>query len=316
VGMSSAENNYMITPMLLNPTSISFFHKKNTGNHHFTVMYQVETTFPADGPNLTGSWTLLLDLASAIGWNTTATTIPLTGLTNIYIRFMPTPPPPTPLKFFYLDDITVYEGTVPVELSSFTAVLTQELFVNLNWTTQSETQSSGYNVFKNDSNELYDATRVNLSLIPATNTSEETNYVYTDTEVEPGTWYYWLQSNDLDGTSKYFGPISVIINNGGTPEVVPVSFALNQLGPNPFNPANTQLTGSFGLSKAENVSMVVYNIRGQKVRTLINGMKNVGFHTLTWDGRDDNGSLCRSGMYYLVMLTDDFSTTKKIALIK
>lgn len=86
--------------------------------------------------------------------------------------------------------------------------------------------------------------------------------------------------------------------------------------PNPFNPASQLLTGTYGLSKAENATVSVYNVKGQKMQTLETGSKNPGVYPITWDGNDANGRMCRTGIYFLSLQTSDFRTSVKIALIK
>ena len=97
--------------------------------------------------------------------------------------------------------------TLPVELSSFTAVMTAQNYVLLEWVTQSETGVSGYYLFRSLTNNLSGAERIN-AFITATNTSQETSYVFTDREATPGyLWYYWLQNIDLDGNLDFHGPL-------------------------------------------------------------------------------------------------------------
>ena len=94
---------------------------------------------------------------------------------------------------------------------------------------------------------------------------------------------------------------------------VPSKFALKQNYPNPFNPS-TDI--SFTLDKKADVSLTVYNMLGQKVRTLVSGTKNAGTHTFKWDGRDNSSKAVSAGVY-MYTLSDGTSTiTKKMALMK
>ncbi len=318
-GLSSAAGNYMISPLLEDPQEFIFQHKKDTGNHHFLIEYQLEDATP--GPDLAGPWTLLIDMASDQGWQPTPTSLNLLGMGDLYMRIRPTPPPPSPLKYFYFDAFWYNPDWVPVELSSFTAVLTQQVeqtyFVELHWTTQSETGAAGFNVFRNNANSIDTAVQLNLGLIEAANTSQETSYSFTDHDAAEGVWYYWLQNVDLGGYSEFFGPISINISNGALNPSLPVAFTLDELGPNPFNPAAAVYNGSYGLSREENVNVVIYNAKGQKIRTLINGKREAGYHKeISWDGRDDNGKPVKSGVYYLTMSTDNYSASKKISVLK
>lgn len=84
------------------------------------------------------------------------------------------------------------DETLPVELSSFTAVLTADFFVRLHWTTQSETGVSGFYIYRSDTSQLANAITVS-PLIEATNTGNLHSYEYVDSELHnPGTYYYWL----------------------------------------------------------------------------------------------------------------------------
>ncbi|MDZ4120839.1 MAG: hypothetical protein U1C33_00345, partial [Candidatus Cloacimonadaceae bacterium] len=87
--------------------------------------------------------------------------------------------------------------TLPVELSSFTAVITPQNYVKLDWITQSETGVLGYYVFRNTENNLSNAIQV-CPLISANNTSQVQIYSFIDNDVEPGLYYYWLQNVDFD----------------------------------------------------------------------------------------------------------------------
>lgn len=212
-------------------------------------------------------------------------------------------------------DWTISENeTLPIELSSFTVTQTSDFFVQLHWITQSETGVSGFYVYRNTVLDLTGAAIVS-PFIPATNTSSETTYSYVDTEVAPGTWYYWLQNVDMDGDNTFHGPISIVINDGSgnPPPVIPTLTSLDKVYPNPFNPLTTI---SYGLAKSENVSIQVYNIKGQPVRTLVSGAQSGGTYRLQWNGTNDNGRALSSGVYYIKMTAGKYTTTQKAILMK
>lgn len=204
--------------------------------------------------------------------------------------------------------------TLPVELSSFTAGTTAEMSVVLNWTSETETNMLGYNVYKNDENSYADALMINRAVISAHNTSETMNYRFEDDDVDTGkTYYYWLQSVDLDLTYGLHGPVSVTIEE--EEELPPVVYDTELFNnyPNPFNP-NTTIT--FSLREDADVSLKVFNISGQIVRTLFEGQETKGKHTIIWDGLDDNGRVCTSGIYFYRLQTDHYNETKKMILVK
>lgn len=90
-------------------------------------------------------------------------------------------------------------------------------------------------------------------------------------------------------------------------------FSLAQNYPNPFN---AQTTIKFYLPQSSNVELAIYNIKGQKVKTLVDGSQTVGFQRVTWDGTDKNGAEVASGIYFYRVKTDYSEETKKMVLIK
>ncbi|HHZ15426.1 MAG TPA: S8 family serine peptidase [Candidatus Cloacimonetes bacterium] len=96
--------------------------------------------------------------------------------------------------------------------------------------------------------------------------------------------------------------------------VVPVfDTALNGNYPNPFNP-NTTI--SFSLKHKAQVNLTIYNQRGQKVRELIDEIMPAGNHHLTWNGTDDNGKGVSSGVYFYKMQSDNYTSTRKMIMMK
>lgn len=98
--------------------------------------------------------------------------------------------------------------------------------------------------------------------------------------------------------------------NGGN---LPQKFELGQNIPNPFNP-NTVI--QFAVPRPAEVRVEVFNVLGQKVRTLANEFSKAGYKRVEWDGTDDNGSSVASGVYLYRMTAGDFSETKKMLLLK
>lgn len=83
--------------------------------------------------------------------------------------------------------------------------------------------------------------------------------------------------------------------------------------PNPFNP---ETNIAFDLAKSSKVSVEIYNIKGQKVKTLINEFRQPGNYTLTWKGKDDNDKSVASGIYFCRFKTKDYSSTRKMLMLK
>jgi len=205
--------------------------------------------------------------------------------------------------------------TLPVELSSFIATLTAENLVRLDWTTQSETGVLGFYLYRGIQ---LDPAAANLasSLIPATNTSATHSYFFTDSELaESGTYRYWLQSVDLDGSTVWHGPVTVVYSSSGghTSPEIPQTTGLISVFPNPFNP---RVFIEFFLETPAPVVFRVYDAHGRLVRKLEQGLRPAGHQRCAWDGRDAVGNLCGSGIYHIRMDVGALSFTGKAVLLK
>ena len=98
-------------------------------------------------------------------------------------------------------------------------------------------------------------------------------------------------------------------------DVLPPDTGTKLLGnyPNPFNP-ETQI--HFSLLKESNVKINIYNIKGQKVKSLLNETLNFGEYNYTWNGKDDHNRQLSSGIYFYQMITNDYKAVKKMLLLK
>ncbi|MFC1898415.1 T9SS type A sorting domain-containing protein [Candidatus Cloacimonadota bacterium] len=83
--------------------------------------------------------------------------------------------------------------------------------------------------------------------------------------------------------------------------------------PNPFNPTTTI---NFSLHEEQFVSLEIYNIKGEKVKKLVNDQFSAGQHSILWKGKDDEGKQVSSGIYFYRMITDDYSATRKMIMLK
>lgn len=92
-----------------------------------------------------------------------------------------------------------------------------------------------------------------------------------------------------------------------------LSYDLKQNYPNPFNSSTTIY---YSLGKRGLVELILYNILGQKIRTLVNEIKIAGQHVVPWDGRNDNGQLVASGLYFYTLKTGSFIKTNKMVLLR
>lgn len=96
------------------------------------------------------------------------------------------------------------------------------------------------------------------------------------------------------------------------PQIVQ-DFQLNQNYPNPFNPATSW---SYSIPARENISILVYNIRGELVKTLVHGYQNTGRHEVIWNGTNDAGKLVSSGIYIYTLQSQTQSISKQMLFLK
>jgi photosystem II stability/assembly factor-like uncharacterized protein len=95
--------------------------------------------------------------------------------------------------------------------------------------------------------------------------------------------------------------------------LLPREFALRQNYPNPFNPA-THIR--YEMPKESMIQVVVYNLQGQAIRTLVSGKKKAGFYEAVWDGRNQRGLPVSSGLYFVRMEAGHYVKVIKMSLIK
>ena len=96
-------------------------------------------------------------------------------------------------------------------------------------------------------------------------------------------------------------------------ENIPSIFSLSQNYPNPFNPI-TKLDYNLPLRSKVNIS--IYNVLGQEIKTLVNEVKEYGYHSTTWNGQDNLGRDMSSGVYFARIISQGFTKTRKMLLVK
>ena len=94
---------------------------------------------------------------------------------------------------------------------------------------------------------------------------------------------------------------------------VPTAFELLQNYPNPFNP---ETTIDYQIKEEIEVTIEIYNIRGQLLRTLVDKKQAAGAYSLIWDGKDDSGKGVASGIYLYLLKTKEFVKARKLTLLR
>ncbi len=125
-----------------------------------------------------------------------------------------------------------------------------------------------------------------------------------------------IQDGYLYTANEYYGlnilDLNQIVGIDDYIQVPATSFNLRNY-PNPFNP---ETTISFELSKAGNVVLDIYNIKGELLKRLINHQMSNGMHSVVWNGKDNNGHICSSGIYCCKISNNGIVETKKMLLLK
>jgi hypothetical protein len=96
-------------------------------------------------------------------------------------------------------------------------------------------------------------------------------------------------------------------------EGIPIEFALHENYPNPFNPTTTL---RFDLPEVSDITLTIYNMLGQKVRTFNMQSTPAGYHSITWDATNDLNQQVGAGVYLYQLQTKDFVKTRKMVLLK
>ena len=143
------------------------------------------------------------------------------------------------------------------------------------------------------------------------------SHFYVDLNLPAGVYEYCV-------TAKYSGDyqsepsnlVSVELTEAGEVNL-PNKTKFNGIYPNPFNPTTTL---SYGLSEPGHVLLEVFNLKGQKITTLVNDTQKAGSHSVIWNGTDKNGNNVPSGIYFSRFFVDTpsgrYTSVKKVILLK
>lgn len=133
---------------------------------------------------------------------------------------------------------------------------------------------------------------------------------------------------DPEGTWRIGQPFPgdpALVTNPGDPTDFPTTTSVDRLPgtaagysldgnyPNPFNPSTTI---RFALPEAATVRLEIYDAAGSRVRTLVEEQRDAGLYASTWNGRDDEGRLMTSGVYFYRMSANSFSSMRRMVLLK
>ncbi|OQY29386.1 MAG: hypothetical protein B6244_04010 [Candidatus Cloacimonetes bacterium 4572_55] len=132
-----------------------------------------------------------------------------------------------------------------------------------------------------------------------------------------GLWEFYVVTVDNSGQISEESETILYDSTVAVEDDIPSALVVTELGqnsPNPFNPATTI---AFSLHEKGRVELEVYNIAGQKVKTLLDNKMNPGVHSVSWQGENDNGLAVSSGVYFYRLKTEfGFERSKRMVLLK
>ncbi|MCK4234942.1 T9SS type A sorting domain-containing protein, partial [candidate division WOR-3 bacterium] len=179
--------------------------------------------------------------------------------------------------------------------------------VKINWRTENESDNVCWIIERAYSEDI---NWEQIGTVPGQGTKPNpTEYLFIDAGIEQdGKYFYRLISVDSDGKKLTFGPVSEMVRGN-----VPCVTALHDIFP---NPCLGKLSVFYNIPKRSFVKLCIYNSVGQVVRALVNGKLEPGYHSVTWDGKNDRGAEVGNGIYFLRMNAENFKIIKKILLVK
>ena len=203
------------------------------------------------------------------------------------------------------------DNPLPITLTNFAAEFVANN-LNILWTTQSESNNMGWNIYRGESNTALEEDNTilinGLDLIEgAGTTSEPTDYTFQDQHpvVELNTYWYWLESVSYSNDTEIYTPISFTIPEGAIIPVLPTTTLLKGNYPNPFNPSTFI---QFDIKEGETGELTIFNIKGQVIESM---RFDAGEHDKEWDAKS-----VVSGVYFYKLTSESYTCTKKMLLLK
>ncbi|MFA6596910.1 MAG: T9SS type A sorting domain-containing protein [Ignavibacteriaceae bacterium] len=205
-------------------------------------------------------------------------------------------------------------GTLPVELVYFEGSFTDGKVI-LFWGTATEINNVGFEVERR----MPQTTWITTGFVSGSGTSySPKNYFFEDsTDLQSSVYFYRLKQIDTDGKNKYSDSIPISTITQLKSEVQPPSgFSLKQNFPNPFNPSTVI---SYRLSVNSKVSLIIYDLIGNKVAILVDEEQSAGDHSVKFDATSHlqlTTHTLPSGVYFYQLRAGNFVETKKLVIAK
>ncbi|MGK9476169.1 glycoside hydrolase family 78 protein [Melioribacter sp. OK-6-Me] len=166
----------------------------------------------------------------------------------------------------------------------------------------------------------YDVELSSTSEFNDTRTFENLAQLHAAVEtLTPGEYYWRVRSKTGNGDVSNYSEAGYFKVGDNVTDLeeslgeVPADFALEQNYPNPFNP---ETVIKFSLPKSQFISLKIYNVLGQEVKTLVYREFQAGNHSVVWNGKDNYGNTAAAGIYFYKIDAGEFTAVKKMILMK
>ncbi len=186
----------------------------------------------------------------------------------------------------------------------------QSLAFDINTLTWTETEDNDFDYFA-----VYRSNTTGFTPADENRIGVVTSSAFEDGSMSgDGSYYYVVSAFDHAGNeSDFSNEIEVLVTGIDDRSGVPTIYALDQNYPNPFNPSTVI---NYQLPSSANTKIVIYNVIGQEVRSLVNGYEPAGYQQTVWNGRDNFGNVVSAGIYFYKLTAGDFVDIKKMVFVK
>ncbi len=306
----------LMTPEINIPenANLSFYHKMDAETNNSTTAYDggfveistdgtnyttitpvsgypytfVQASTPSNGPCYSGTfdWEIAqFNLADYVGQ-------------TVKFRFVFTSDSYVQQGGWSIDNVVVSTQSDLVPPTNLDYTVDENNFVHLIWTSPNS-QIDGYQIKKNG---IIIADDVILN-----------SFVDPEPISENSIYHYSVASKNGDLISDYSEVLDVQVTANDENNAPNNCTKLYANYPNPFNP---ETTIRFSLKEQTNVNLDIFNIKGQKVKTLINDRMNKGMHKIVWNGKNNENHKCASGIYFYKLKTNNYSKISKMLMLK
>lgn len=219
------------------------------------------------------------------------------GTGPLVITVLPMPDPPSPFRLIDVADNTIITTWSESMEFSWEPAVDPDINDSLSYTIEIDTTT----LFNSD-------WRLRVENI-------EVPFIKVDWPITHGDGvYYWrVQAQDSQGNSTWSASIHSFVLETGVAGGIPEAVVLQQNYPNPFNESTTI---RFGVPEISNVTVTIFDSQGRRVRRLVDGEKERGYHPILWNGIDDRGHPVASGLYFVMMRSGSKKYVKRLVCLR